>query len=74
MREPEPGTIFLIANVIPVLYLYAMAKTPLNIWTPLLFAATLAIGLFVGFRLQSNAPLIMSGSESATGGRVEELV
>lgn len=51
-----------------------MAKTPLNIWTPLLFAATLAIGLFVGFRLQSNAPLIMSGSESATGGRVEELL
>ncbi len=51
-----------------------MAKTTPNIWTPLLFAATLAIGLFIGFRLQSNAPLIMSGSESPAGGRVEELL
>ncbi|WP_020569266.1 S41 family peptidase [Neolewinella persica] len=51
-----------------------MAKTTPNIWTPLLFAATLAIGLFIGFRLQSNAPLIMSGTESTSGGRVEELL
>lgn len=51
-----------------------MANSKTNIWTPLLFALTLAAGLFIGFRLQSNAPLIMSGSEAAGGGRVEELL
>ena len=50
-----------------------MAK-PTNIWTPLLFALTLAIGLFIGYRLQSSAPLIASGTESSGGGRVEELL
>ncbi len=50
-----------------------MAK-PTNIWTPLLFAATLAIGLFIGYRLQSNAPLIASGTDASGGGRVEELL
>ena len=72
--EPEPDTIFLTVNVKQVLTLNTMAKTTPNIWTPLLFAATLAIGLFIGFRLQSNAPLIMSGTESTAGGRVEELL
>lgn len=51
-----------------------MAKSNTNIWTPLLFALTLAVGLFIGFRLQSNAPLIMRGSEAPGGGRVEELL
>lgn len=50
-----------------------MAK-PTNIWTPLLFALTLAIGLFIGYRLQSSAPLIASGTDSSGGGRVEELL
>lgn len=51
-----------------------MPKSNTNIWTPLLFALTLAVGLFIGFRLQSNAPLIMRGSEAPGGGRVEELL
>ncbi len=51
-----------------------MAKSTLNIWTPLLFAATLAIGLYLGFRLQSNAPLIGVAGESGGTGRVEELL
>ncbi len=50
-----------------------MAK-PTNIWTPLLFALTLAIGLFIGYRLQSSAPLIASGTDTAGNGRVEELL
>ncbi|TXF91635.1 S41 family peptidase [Neolewinella aurantiaca] len=50
-----------------------MAK-PTNIWTPLLFALTLAIGLFIGYRLQSSAPLIATGTDSSGGGRVEELL
>ncbi|SEP66366.1 S41 family peptidase [Neolewinella agarilytica] len=47
-----------------------------SIWTPLLFALTLAIGLFIGYRLQSNAPLLVSGgNEGVSGnGRVEELL
>lgn len=51
-----------------------MAKSTLNIWTPLLFAATLAIGLYLGFRLQSNAPLIGVAGETGGTGRVEELL
>jgi carboxyl-terminal processing protease len=50
-----------------------MAKST-NIWTPLLFALTLAIGLFIGYRLQSSAPLIASGSDASGGGRIEELL
>lgn len=50
-----------------------MAK-PTNIWTPLLFALTLAIGLFIGYRLQSSAPLIASGADASGGGRIEELL
>lgn len=53
-----------------------MSKQSINIWTPFLFAATLAIGLFIGYRLQSSAPLLVK-SESATGGgsgQVEELL
>ncbi len=51
-----------------------MAKSTTNIWTPLLFALVLAIGLFIGYRLQSTAPLIMTGAESGGTGRVEELL
>jgi carboxyl-terminal processing protease len=53
-----------------------MAKNS-NIWTPLLFALTLAGGLFIGYRLQSSAPLIVNGTESPGSGgtgRVEELL
>ncbi|MFT4687739.1 MAG: carboxyl-terminal processing protease, partial [Neolewinella sp.] len=50
-----------------------MAKST-NIWTPLLFALTLAIGLFIGYRLQSSTPLIASGSDASGGGRIEELL
>lgn len=51
-----------------------MAKSTLNIWTPLLFAATLAIGLYIGFRLQSTSPLIGVTGETGGTGRVEELL
>lgn len=51
-----------------------MAKSSTNIWTPLLFALVLAVGLFIGYRLQSTAPLIMTGTESGSTGRVEELL
>lgn len=53
-----------------------MANRPTNIWTPFLFALTLAIGLFIGYRLQSKAPLIVSGVAGGSGGtgRVEELL
>ncbi|MEO0731873.1 MAG: S41 family peptidase [Bacteroidota bacterium] len=53
-----------------------MSNRPQNIWTPLLFAATLAVGLLLGYRLQSSAPLIVGSDDAApTGnGRVEELL
>jgi len=52
-----------------------MAKSTTNIWTPVLFALTLAAGLFIGYKLRSSAPLIMSGGENGGGGgRVEELL
>lgn len=51
-----------------------MAKSTPNIWTPLLFAATLAIGLYIGFRLQSSSPLIGVAGEAGGTGRVEELL
>lgn len=54
-----------------------MANRPTNIWTPFLFALTLAVGLFIGYRLQSKAPLIVTGSSGGSGGgsdRVEELL
>ena len=54
-----------------------MSKQTINIWTPLLFAVTLAIGLFIGYRLQSSAPLLVK-SDTAIGtrgtGQVEELL
>lgn len=54
-----------------------MRKQSSNIWLPALFALTLAAGLFIGFRLQSKAPLVISsrGQEGAPGsGRVDELL
>ncbi|MTB53121.1 S41 family peptidase [Lewinella sp. W8] len=54
-----------------------MSKQSSNIWLPALFALTLAAGLFIGFRLQSKAPLVISsgGQEGAPGhGRVDELL
>lgn len=53
-----------------------MIKQSSNIWTPFLFAATLAIGLFIGYRLQSTSPLVVSGitSGSSGTGRVEEVM
>lgn len=54
-----------------------MSKQTNNIWTPFLFAATLAIGLFIGYRLQSSAPLLVK-ADNFTGatrtGQVEELL
>jgi len=49
---------------------------PKNIWGPFFFAATLAIGLLLGYRLQNSVPLISSGSADAPSGngRVEELL
>jgi len=51
-----------------------MAESTTKIWTPLLFAATLAVGLYLGFKLQSNAPLIGATGEANGTGRVEELL
>ncbi len=54
-----------------------MSKQTNNIWTPFLFAATLAIGLFIGYRLQSSAPLLVKSdgiSGAARTGQVEELL
>ncbi|MEM6769922.1 MAG: S41 family peptidase [Bacteroidota bacterium] len=54
-----------------------MSKTKINIWTPFLFAATLAIGLFIGYRLQSSAPLLVKSDGGAAprgNGQVEELL
>lgn len=46
-----------------------------NTWAPLLFALTLAAGLLIGYRLQSTAPLVISGEPAlGGGGRVEELL
>ena len=52
-----------------------MADRPFNIWTPVLFALTLAVGLYLGFRLQSDAPLLAgSGDNTGGSGRVNELL
>ena len=53
-----------------------MADRPTNSWTPFLFAVTLAIGLFVGYRLQSAAPLITDSASvaGAANNRVSEIL
>ena len=54
-----------------------MANRPTSIWTPFLFAVTLAAGLFIGYRLQNKAALVVSGNAgivSSSNGRVEELL
>ena len=51
-----------------------MAKQSFNIWLPLLFALTLAGGLFLGFRLRSDAPLVMRGGDAGPGSQVDELL
>lgn len=54
-----------------------MSKPANNIWLPFLFAATLAVGLFIGYRLQSKAPLLIRASEvagSQENDKVEEVL
>ncbi|NJC25023.1 S41 family peptidase [Neolewinella antarctica] len=54
-----------------------MPKTNPKIWTPLLLAAVLAAGLFLGYRLNYNGPLVVNTSDGEGGhggGRVEEIL
>ncbi len=53
-----------------------MDKRPFNIWTPLLYASLLAVGLLTGYLLNTDAPLVTigQGNSSTGGGRVEQLM
>lgn len=53
-----------------------MNKFTSNVWTPFLFALTLAVGLFIGYRLQSTSPLVVSGVSGGNSGagRIEEVL
>lgn len=53
-----------------------MPEKTSKIWTPVLLALTLAGGLFLGYRLNYEGPLVtVSGDEgSMKGGRVEEIL
>jgi carboxyl-terminal processing protease len=53
-----------------------MSNQRTNTWTPFLFAAALAVGLFLGYQLQGTSPLLVKGSSNSASntGRVEELL
>ena len=53
-----------------------MPQPTKNIWTPVLLATVLAIGLFFGYRLNYQGPLITTATEGngIGGGRVEEVL
>lgn len=53
-----------------------MPQATKNIWTPVLLATVLAIGLFLGYRLNYQGPLVTTGAEATAlgGGRVEEIL